>query len=174
LPVADAEGLRPTPERVRETLFNWLSPVIEGSRCLDLFAGSGALGLEALSRGAADAVFIENSPVAARALRRNIATLDATGARIVETDAFDWLQTAAPRPFDIVFLDPPFAAGRYEELCRLLTDHGWLAKQALVYVERDRDQPAPVLPEGWRVKKEKAAGNVSYSLVEAVNGGISR
>jgi len=174
LPVADADGLRPTPERVRETLFNWLAPVIEGTHCLDLFAGSGALGLEALSRGAADAVFVENAPIAVAALRQNIETLGATGARIVETDAFEWLRAADPSPFDIVLLDPPFAAGRYEELCRLLSDRGWLAEKALVYIEQERDQPALALPEGWRVKKEKAAGNVRYSLVEAVNGGNSR
>jgi 16S rRNA (guanine966-N2)-methyltransferase len=173
LPVADVGGLRPTPERVRETLFNWLAPVIEGTHCLDLFAGSGALGLEALSRGAADAVFVENASIAANVLRQNLDTLGATNARIVDTDAFEWLRAAEPRPFDIVFLDPPFAAGRYEELCRLLSDRGWLAENALVYIERGRDQPAPALPEGWRVKKEKAAGNVRYSLVEAVNGGNS-
>lgn len=147
--------------------------MIDGTHCLDLFAGSGALGLEALSRGAADAVFVESAPIVAEALRRNIETLGATGARIVETDAFEWLRTAEPQRFDVVFLDPPFAAGRYEELCRLLFDRGWLAEQALVYIEQERDQPAPALPEGWRVK-EKAAGNVRYALVEAVNGGSSR
>jgi 16S rRNA (guanine966-N2)-methyltransferase len=174
LPVADVDGLRPTSERIRETLFNWLAPVIDGAHCLDLFAGSGALGFEALSRGAGGVVFVENAPIAANTLRDNIDTLGATGARIVDTDAYEWLRTAEPRRFDIVFLDPPFAAGRYEELCRLLSDRGWLAEHTLVYIEQERDQPPPVLPEGWRVKKEKAAGNVRYALVEAVNGGNSR
>ena len=174
LPVADVDGLRPTSERIRETLFNWLAPTIDGAHCLDLFAGSGALGFEALSRGASGVVFVENAPIAADTLRNNIDTLGATGARIVDTDAYEWLRTAEPRRFDIVFLDPPFAAGRYEELCRLLSDRGWLAERTLVYIEQERDQPTPALPEGWRVKKEKAAGNVRYTLVEAVNGGSSR
>lgn len=174
VPVADVEGLRPTAERVRETLFNWLSPVIDGSRCLDLFAGTGALGLEALSRGAGSALFVEKSPVAAGQLRKNIQTLGAAEAVVLQVDAFDWLGTPADRHFDIVLLDPPFAAGRYDELCRLLVEQGWLADDALVYIEQQRDQPLPELPVGWQIKKEKAAGNVRYVLLEAANEGSSR
>ena len=178
MPVADVEGLRPTSERVRETLFNWLAPVIDGAHCLDLFAGSGALGFEALSRGAASAVFVERSRTAARLLRQNMATLECAGGQVVEADAFDWLQKPASRQsvnhFDIVFLDPPFAAGGYEELCRLLSEGGWLADRALVYIEQDLEQPAPTLPADWRTKKEKTAGHVRYSLVEVVKEGSSQ
>jgi 16S rRNA (guanine966-N2)-methyltransferase len=168
LPVADVEGLRPTSERVRETLFNWLSPHIEGARCLDLFAGTGALGFEALSRGAASVMFVEQSRTAASMLRDNADRLESKAAEILASDAYAF---AARRNrnarMDIVFLDPPFADDRYEELCRLLDEGGWLAPGALVYLEQDRKQSIPALPAGWRVKKEKTAGNVRYSLIEA-------
>ena len=163
--MADEPGLRPTAERIRETLFNWLAPVVEGARCLDLFAGSGALGLEALSRGAASAMFIQRSPTVARSLRESIATLAADNADVQVADALTWLQDTAPLPFDIVFLDPPFADASYEELCRLLAKRGWLAGTAHVYIEQNRDQSVPTLPDRWQLVKEKTAGNVRYSLV---------
>ena len=160
---------------MRETLFNWLTPVIDGARCLDLFAGTGALGFEAVSRGASSADLIELSTSAARTLRDNVRLLAATGIRIHQTDAFDFLRRRASQPpFDIVFLDPPFADGDYEELCRLLADKGWLAPGALVYLEQDRKSDLPVLPDGWQVKKEKSAGNVRYSLIEAATEGSKR
>ena len=112
LEVPDRPGLRPTPERVRETLFNWLAPVIAGSRCLDLFAGTGALGVEALSRGAARAQFVERDGRAVQALRANLARLKAADGRVAEADALAWLQGEA-EPFDLVFLDPPFAAAAW-------------------------------------------------------------
>ena len=99
LPVADEPGLRPTSERIRETLFNWLASTIEGSRCLDLFAGSGALGLEALSRGAGEVVFVENSARAAAALKEAVNMLEASGARICKADAIKYLKSE-PEPFD--------------------------------------------------------------------------
>jgi len=168
LPVADIAGLRPTSERIRETLFNWLAPTIEGARCLDLFAGTGALGIEALSRGAATADLVENSPGAAAQLRENIHLLPVTGASIHQADALDFLQQGPHGgPYDVVFLDPPFADGRYEELCTLLCERGWLAPGALVYIEQDRKNPLPELPAGWRIVKEKTAGNVRYSLLKA-------
>ena len=178
LPVADVDGLRPTSERIRETLFNWLAPVIDGAHCLDLCAGSGALGFEALSRGAASAVFVERAHAATRLLRQNMESLECASGQVVEADAVDWLQKPGDRQpdnrFDIVFLDPPFAAGGYEELCRLLSEGGWLADRALVYIEQDLDQPAPMLPAGWQTKKERTAGHVRYSLVEATNEGSSQ
>ena len=166
LDIADVEGLRPTSERVRETLFNWLAPRIHGARCLDLFAGTGALGLEALSRGARSALFVERSAVAARQLRKNIDLLDAEGARVCQMNASDYLQEEKSDRFDIVFLDPPFAEDLLSETCRLLAERGLLAEKAVVYLELARDQDMPTLPDGWQVRKDKTAGNVRYALVD--------
>ena len=166
LDVADVEGLRPTSERVRETLFNWLTPRIHGARCLDLFAGTGALGLEALSRGAHSAVFVERSSVAVRQLRKNIDILDAKGARVVHMSASDFLRNERNGPFDVVFLDPPFAKDLLSETCRLLADGGLLTEAAVVYLELARDQDMPTLPEGWQVSKDRTAGKVRYALVD--------
>lgn len=165
LDIADVPGLRPTSTRIRETLFNWLAPGLPGARCLDLCAGTGALGLEALSRGAASAVFVERSALATRMLRANIATLQATGAEVLQMDALDFSQAQASDPFDLVFLDPPFAADMLNDLCRLLSDRKLLASNARIYLELDRDKPEPELPEGWQVLKNKTAGNVRYMLV---------
>jgi len=164
LDIADVEGLRPTSERIRETLFNWLAPNLHGARCLDLFAGTGALGLEALSRGAGTVVFVERSSDAARQLQANIDLLDATGASVHKQDALSFLESGTPDRFDVVFLDPPFAADMLEETCRLLADSGILADDALVYLEQDRSRPEIALPETWRVTKNKTAGNVRYRL----------
>jgi len=171
LDVADAPGLRPTSERIRETLFNWLAPNIAGARCLDLFAGTGALGLEALSRGAATVVFVEKAHRAIYVLRSNVATLDTERATIEHADASEFLQHCAPQSFDIVFLDPPFAADALEDLCRLLNRKGVLVDGGLVYIEEDRSRPAVNLPEGWGPLKSKTAGNVRYSLVKVLNRG---
>jgi len=165
LPIADEPGLRPTSERIRETLFNWLTPDIHGMRCLDLFAGSGALGFEALSRGAASVIFVEKSPGAAKTLRVSIGTLDAGDATVVQTDAQAFLKSDIPQKFDLVFLDPPFADDLLEDLCRLLAGSGCLAAGARIYLEQERNQTIPTLPEGWTFIREKTAGNVRYSLV---------
>jgi len=164
LPIADEPGLRPTSERIRETLFNWLASTIEGSRCLDLFAGSGALGLEALSRGAGEVVFVENSARTAAALKEAVNMLEASGARIHKADAIKYLKSE-PEPFDIVFLDPPFAADLIEDLCRLLSEGNLLAEGARVYLEQDRERPLPDLPDGWTILNDKTAGQVRYALV---------
>jgi 16S rRNA (guanine966-N2)-methyltransferase len=164
LPIADEPGLRPTSERIRETLFNWLDSTIEGSRCLDLFAGSGALGLEALSRGAGEVVFVENSARVAAVLKESVKVLEASSARIHKADAISYLK-GEPEPFDIVFLDPPFAADLLEDLCRLLSEGNWLAEGARVYLEQDRERPLPELPDGWTILNEKTAGQVRYALV---------
>ncbi len=169
LPIADDRWLRPTPERVRETLFNWLGPTIEGARCLDLFAGSGALGLEALSRGAREVVFVERSANAVAVLKQSISMLEATGAEVLKLDAMIYLR-AEPDVFDIVFLDPPFDADIGGDLCRLLDERGWLASGAQVYLEQDRDQPLPELPAGWEVQREKTAGQVRYALLKVKDG----
>ncbi len=164
LEIADVPGLRPTSERIRETLFNWLATDVVDARCLDLFAGSGALGLEALSRGAASCAFVENSASAAATLRRNIATLDAGGAEIHEIDAIEYLQGVDKVEFDIVFLDPPFAAVMLTDLCRLLVERSLLTDDARIYIEEGRSTAAIVLPEGWQTLRTKNAGNVRYSL----------
>jgi len=156
-------GVRPTPDRVRETLFNWLAPVVEGSRCLDLFAGSGALGLEALSRGAAAATFVESDRASAERLRETIATLGAERARIVEADALQWLD-GPPGRFDIVFLDPPFESGLLAEAFRKLDSGGWLSPSARVYLEGPAKAGPPPLPAGWTLHRSGKAGAVGYHL----------
>ena len=169
LDIADVEGLRPTSERIRESLFNWLAPTIQGARCLDLFAGTGALGLEALSRGAREVVFVERSAVAARQLEENVALLGASSvATLYRGDAETFLRNRDSGGFDIVFLDPPFAADRLGETCRLLVETQCLADDALIYLEEDRSRGDPALPDGWQLLKNKTAGNVRYMLVRAV------
>jgi 16S rRNA (guanine966-N2)-methyltransferase len=166
LPVLDLPDLRPTSERIRETLFNWLAQRIEGSRCLDLFAGTGVLGLEALSRGAAELVLVERSNDAIEALRKSVAVLDAKGAVVHAGDALAYLRRQEPEPMDIVFLDPPFADESLTEVCSLLDERSWLAPDASVYLERDARRIGPELPHGWTVRREKKAGNVRYSLLD--------
>jgi len=159
----DLPGLRPTPDRVRETLFNWLAPVLPGARCLDLFAGSGALGIEALSRGAAEAVLVEPQPLAVRALRENLARLKAENARVEMTDALAWLRQPAT-PFEIVLLDPPFGQGLLEPVCAMLERNGWLADAAWIYLEAETELERLPLPVHWMPYREKIAGAVSYRL----------
>ena len=166
LDIADVPGLRPTSERVRETLFNWLAPSIQGARCLDLFAGTGALGFEALSRGAATVVFVDNSPRAIKAIETSAKTLNATGAIIHRASAEDYLRTARPASFDIVFLDPPFADDRLADVCRLIDELGLLAPGGRIYLEQDRAKPGIGLPEHWTPLRDRTAGNVRYMLVE--------
>lgn len=171
LDIAEVEGLRPTSERIRETLFNWLSPGLHAARCLDLYAGTGALGLEALSRGAASVVFVERSSVAEKQLNRNVSLLDASGATVIRQDALDYLAGEDIGPFDIVFLDPPFAADLLEETCRLIDQKQLLANGALVYLEQDRSQAKPELPGSWQLLKDKTAGNVRYMLAQVGEDG---
>ncbi|MCB1714670.1 MAG: 16S rRNA (guanine(966)-N(2))-methyltransferase RsmD [Candidatus Competibacteraceae bacterium] len=161
-------GLRPTPDRVRETLFNWLSPLITGARCLDLFAGSGALGIEALSRGAARVVFVENDARASKTLRENLHVLQTDAAAVIAMDAQRWLKQAAPMQvapdlFDIVFLDPPFAQDYLNPICQALEDSGCLAANALIYLESEI-RSSVLLPANWTVLRDKTAGQVHYRL----------
>jgi 16S rRNA (guanine966-N2)-methyltransferase len=162
VPVLDAKGLRPTADRIRETLFNWLAPVIGGMRCLDLYAGTGVLGIEALSRGAAEACFVERDFTVARALEETLRRLVARDGRVVTADALRFL-AGPPQAFDLVFLDPPFGEVALGDLCTLL-DGGWLAPGARVYLEMPQAQPLPGLPPRWTVMREKTAGNVRYAL----------
>lgn len=162
LSFAPVPGLRPTPDRVRETLFNWLGPLLQGARCLDLFAGSGALGIEAASRGAAEVVMVDHDPVVVRTLREQLQQLAFPGAQVVQQDVNSWLATAA-EPFDVVFLDPPFRENRLADCIRLLEANGWLAAGARVYIEAERSYK-PVLPESWELYRSKGAGQVGYHL----------
>ena len=164
LEIADVPGLRPTSERIRETLFNWLTPKVFGARCLDLCAGTGALGLEALSRGAKHVVFVEKSAKAAKTLRQNITTLGSRDAEVLQLDAQNYLSESVVEPFDIVFLDPPFAAELHAELCRLLVERDWLAEDARIYIEADKNHADLGLPQNWQLLKNKTAGNVRYML----------
>jgi 16S rRNA (guanine966-N2)-methyltransferase len=163
-------GLRPSPDRVRETLFNWLMPELSGARCLDLFAGSGALGLEALSRGAADCWFIDNSSPASRQIQAHLTTLQCSAGHVITHDARAWLATkstttsAATPPFHIVFLDPPFRQGWLNECCALLERGGWLTDHALIYIECGADEQPPLPPSNWLLHRDKRAGQVAYRL----------
>jgi 16S rRNA (guanine966-N2)-methyltransferase len=156
--VPDAPGLRPTPDRVRETLFNWLGQSLAGLSCLDLFAGSGALGLEAASRGAARVVMVEHDRKVFEALRRTRDAIGATQVELVLDDAFAYLRRTKER-FDVVFLDPPFRQNALPALFRQLR----LAPGARVYVEAAEAFAAPA---GWRELKNARAGQVSYQLFE--------
>jgi 16S rRNA (guanine966-N2)-methyltransferase len=162
LVVPDKAGLRPTSDRVRETLFNWLAPVIDGARCLDLFAGTGALGIEALSRGARACTFVESDRELARLLRENIARLKIENARVVERDAETMLR-GMTEPFDVVFVDPPFGADLWNASARALESGGWLAEGAWIYVESPADA-ALELPSTWMPHREGRAGAVRYAL----------
>jgi 16S rRNA (guanine966-N2)-methyltransferase len=165
------DAIRPTPDRVRETVFNWLQNDIVGAHCLDLFAGSGALGFEALSRGASAVTFVERDIGIGRYLRATAERLGTTQADVQLADATQWL-AGAPRPFDVVFLDPPFAAGLLTNVCEQLERHGWLASPALIYMECAAGDGAPLLPAGWELIKSKTAGQVGYHLARRTVRGV--
>lgn len=173
LAVADGSGLRPSADRVRETLFNWLAPCIEGARCLDLFAGSGVLGLEALSRGAAEVVFVERAAAPAAALHQTLLRLDATGARVVRADAWRVLRGggkfSVSGRFDLVFVDPPFRHGGAAHALAALLARDWLAPGALVYVEVPVQQAAAIPPAGFECWRSARAGHVWYGLLRAAD-----
>ncbi len=165
LPIVDAEGLRPTSDRIRETLFNWLAPSINESTCLDLFAGSGALGLECLSRGALSATLIESNTAAAKQLAQNSKVLGALNANIIQENAQHWLQdpSLAKGTVDIVFIDPPFAYGLWDSTFELLAQSELLANNALIYIESPKGK-AYKAPQDWENLKKKTAGDVDYAL----------
>lgn len=164
LKVPHMAGLRPTPDRVRETLFNWLAPVIEGSRCLDLFAGSGALGFEALSRGAGYVAMIDQSPQVVQLLQQELARFQATNADIYQATMPNPLPGVV-KPFDIVFVDPPYQDNLLFPCCEYLEEHGFLHKVAYVYLEAAQPIEDNELPLHWQIIKKKRAGQVYYHLV---------
>ena len=157
------EGLRPTGDRVRETLFNWLQPILPGASCLDLFAGSGALGLEAASRGARPVLMLEKSAEAAAQIAGNISRLGVEGVKVECCDALQWLTGRSSR-FDIVFLDPPFTDDLLQQSCRLLDQGGWLGPNSRIYLETDLGKELPDLPQNWLQLRRKKAGQVCYDL----------
>ncbi len=162
----DAEGLRPTTDRIRETVFNWLQPYIHQSHCLDAFAGSGVLGFEVLSRGASDLVFVEQNIKTVKNLKENINTLKADNVRVYHQDALRWLSSAkCGQAFDLILLDPPFHGELLAKLATLLSRSGCLAKDAIIYVEHNIDEDI-TLPENWFCLKQKKAGQVAYKLFE--------
>jgi 16S rRNA (guanine966-N2)-methyltransferase len=163
IPVPHAPGLRPTPDRVRETLFNWLQGIIVGARCLDLFAGSGALGFEAASRGAAAVTLVERDPRVAAHLRDVVRTLDAAQVAVVNRDAFSFLEQAS-ETYDLVFLDPPFGQDLLPRACRELEARGLLAAGARIYLEAEIALGTPPLPENWEIVRGGSAGEVGYHL----------
>ncbi|MGB5103786.1 MAG: 16S rRNA (guanine(966)-N(2))-methyltransferase RsmD [Steroidobacteraceae bacterium] len=156
-------AIRPTPDRVRETLFNWLQFDIPGSRCLDLFAGSGALGLEALSRGAAEVVFVESDAQAAGRLAGNLRMLACDRGTVVRTPAQQYLEGPVV-PFDVIFLDPPYAERLLAATCRRIEERGWLKPGGHVYLEDAAAAGAPELPPHWTLHRSKRAGEVGYHL----------
>lgn len=160
---APVAGLRPTPDRVRETLFNWLGSSVQGARCLDLFAGSGALGLEAASRGAAEVVLVDADPQVARTLREQVRLLGARQVRVLQADCERYLG-GAPEIFDLVFLDPPFRQDMLPACLQLLEQRGWLALTAWIYIETERALELS-LPSNWSAYRSKTTGQVSYQLV---------
>ncbi|VAW50240.1 16S rRNA (guanine(966)-N(2))-methyltransferase [hydrothermal vent metagenome] len=176
----DAEGLRPTTDRIRETVFNWLQPYLQQSHCLDAFAGSGVLGFEALSRGASEVVFIEKNIKTAKKIQENIDVLGFDDAHVFHQDVLHWLQSKkilsksivlgsneqpAEKKFDLVFLDPPFYLDLLTKAGTLLIDSDCLAEKAIIYVEHNVDENIKT-PENWFCLKEKKAGQVVYRLFE--------
>lgn len=158
-------GLRPTPDRIRETVFNWLTPVIDGARCLDLFAGSGALGLEALSRGAASCAFVDMARPAVDAIRQHLDLLKAEPQIVTQAAADQWLANYRDNSFHIVFLDPPFGGNLLAPTLAALNQPGILASHAWIYIETGRHESLPALPPDWRIHREKTAGEVCYRLL---------
>lgn len=165
LPVKNVEGLRPTTDRVKETVFNWLAADLYEARCLDVFAGSGGLGLEALSRQAEQVTLLELDKGAATQISQNLATLKADNAVVHNTDALTFLSKPG-QPFDVVFIDPPFRKDLLSDVFSKLEQNGWLSHNALIYIEAERELGLPEVPTHWDMIKEKHAGQVSFRLYQ--------
>ena len=176
IPFATAVGLRPTQDRVRETLFNWISGPVPGATCLDLFAGTGALGLEALSRGAKQVNFVDLSNIATNSLNDNLKLLPIAAdqiAKVEQMSSFNWLRSYKDRAttdeqierYDLVFLDPPFALALMQDTLKALFDSQCLSDKAMIYVEQPHPLEELLLPEGWKLHRSKKAGQVFYGLI---------
>ncbi|WP_337879271.1 16S rRNA (guanine(966)-N(2))-methyltransferase RsmD [Rheinheimera sp.] len=167
LPVLDAQGLRPTSDRVKETLFNWLMQDVAGAVVLDCFAGSGSLGLEALSRYAASVLLLEKDAQTAALLKKHLQSLNSSEGAVHHTDTLLWLQKPATTQFDLVFIDPPFRQQLALPTCQALASQGWLKPGALVYLETEKELTLQDIPAGWTLLKEKIAGQLAYRLWQA-------
>ncbi|MBA3581142.1 MAG: 16S rRNA (guanine(966)-N(2))-methyltransferase RsmD [Gammaproteobacteria bacterium] len=167
IPVLNAEGLRPTKDMVRETLFNWLTPRMAGARCLDMFAGSGALGFEAASRGASHVLMLEQQAILVKHLRTQKDLLNATQIEIQQVDSLQYL-ASLQQIFDIVFIDPPFTALNMQQVLAVLHSSQCLTAHTLLYIEQSAAQGLPALPSGWHYERQKQSGDVVYGLV-AIN-----
>ena len=165
LDIADIPALRPTPDRIRETLFNWLQMYVPGARCLDLFAGTGALGFESLSRGAKQTVFVDENPDVIQNLKDSAAILKTETADIIQADVLNWLKDK-PSTFDIVFLDPPYRHELVIPVCQQLEAGNWLSDSAWVFIEIEKEAEQPVLPENWKIYRQASAGQVSCYLIQ--------
>jgi 16S rRNA (guanine966-N2)-methyltransferase len=172
LPVTDAPGLRPSGDRARETLFNWLQPHLSGARCADLFAGTGVLGLEAWSRGAAEVTLVESAPLAVQALRAALVNLGAPGPReglrVEQRNALQWLQEREPGSLDIVFIDPPFGSGLEWQALTLVNSRDLVRPGGLAYIEAARDAPSVHPGLGWEITREKTLGEVRLLLLKKI------
>lgn len=164
LAVRQAEGLRPTSDRIRETLFNWLQFDVPGASCLDVFAGSGALGFEAASRGAASVTFLELSPQNADQLKANQRLLKANNLNIFQTDSLVWLSKPAESAFDIVFLDPPFHQGLMQPALDKLFENGYVSEATWLYLEQEKTLDWPSFPKGWQCYRDKTTSQVRLGL----------
>ena len=164
LPVLMAEGLRPTTDRVKETVFNWLMPYVQEANCLDCFAGSGSLGFEAMSRGAQKVTLLELNKTAVNQLKANKQLLNAESINIDHVDTLEYLKTNI-EAYDLIFLDPPFRKQLVEQ-CAMLLNSGWLTANAVIYVEMEANDNCQQLPNNWTLLKEKIAGQVSYQLYQ--------
>ena len=158
------DGLRPTADRVRETLFNWLAADIHGAQCLDLFAGSGALGLEALSRGASHVDLVDYARSASHQLQENLRLLGADHGQVAQASAADWLQHNADKRYDVIFLDPPFRQNLVQSCIQLIDQQAMLKPNGWLYLEMAREELLPALPADWQLHREKTAGQVCYRL----------
>lgn len=169
----EVPGLRPTPDRVRETLFNWLQTDIAGAHCIDLFAGSGALGFEALSRGASQCLFIDNHPQCIQDIKKNLEHFKATGGYTSVNDALKVLAQSpsqfSPEGFDIAFVDPPYTMDCAVDCCHLLAERHWLNDNASIYIESGSIITEAELPKNWRLHRQKKAGQVNYHLAIVEN-----
>ncbi|WP_321325951.1 16S rRNA (guanine(966)-N(2))-methyltransferase RsmD [Thiomicrorhabdus sp.] len=169
LPVLDAEGLRPTSDRVKETLFNWLQFEVAGASCLDLFAGSGALSFEAISRGAKQASLLELNTKNAQQLRQNLNMLNISNAKVEQTDSLLWLNKPCEQAYDLVFLDPPFHKEFMQKAIDLLFANGYLNDQSWLYLEQEKQLDWPSLPQGWVCHREKTTSQVRFGLFKYID-----
>ncbi|HED15569.1 MAG TPA: 16S rRNA (guanine(966)-N(2))-methyltransferase RsmD [Gammaproteobacteria bacterium] len=165
---SEVDGLRPSTDRIRETLFNWLQPVLGGANCLDLFAGSGVLGFEALSRGAASVMLVERHAQILSCLREQVTVLELQlHCQVREADVLQWLRSNPEQAYDVIFLDPPYRQDLLAKSCELLADGGWAHPGTRIYLEAERELGEPVLPQGWSLLRSAQAGQTGYFLAEA-------